>query len=344
MGAKTPAERLAEALNAPVAEVDARRLAPMLCAADESNRAILSQPGWLYELKLDGVRIVADKRGDKISLGYRKLRDATDNYPEVATAIRALPEERVVLDGEIVAFDEHGRPDFQLLSQRIQYAGKDALGHAVRVVYVVFDVLAIGDRDLRPVPLESRKAVLERVITEDAMKSGHLRLHPTLDKGEPLMEFCRAHKLEGVVAKKSGSPYRQGARTSDWVKIKENLDAEFVIVGWTEGEGTRSSLGSLDVATYEGDRLVVRGAVGSGLNHDTIMYLLRQFQTMLVDKPVAEGRYNVKPTKRRHVRPEIVISVQYHGFSHEGVLRFPVFRGIRTDVDPRDCTAKPDPR
>jgi bifunctional non-homologous end joining protein LigD len=195
-----------------------------------------------------------------------------------------------------------------------------------------------------PAPIESRKAVLERVITEDAMKSGAIRLHPTLDKGEPLMDFCRAHKLEGVVAKRAGSPYRPGARASDWVKIKEDLDAEFVVVGWTEGEGTRSSLGSLDVATYDGERLVVRGAVGSGLNHDTIMYLLAVFQTMLVDKPVAEGRYNVKPTKRRHVRPEIVVSVRYHSFSHEGVLRFPVFRGIRTDVDPRDCTAKPDPR
>jgi bifunctional non-homologous end joining protein LigD len=335
----TAAGKLAADHGAPVADVDGRTLSPMLCSQDESAARILAQPGWLYELKLDGVRIVADKRGDAVTLSYRKKRDATKSYPEIAAALAALPEPRVVLDGEIVAFDDEGMPDFQRLAQRIHTEpGKGAVG----VVYVVFDVLAIGDRDLRALPLEARKAILARVVPEG--QKGAVRLHPTFDDGEALFRLCHERDLEGVVAKRAGSKYRPGERSPDGVKVKHEREADFVVVGWTEGEGRRARLGALDLASYEGTELVVRGAVGSGLDERTIDVLLKRLRELEIATPAAAprapGRWS--PGKhRRYVKPEIVVSVRYMSFTPEGVLRFPVFRGVRADLRPEDCTTRP---
>lgn len=335
----TPAERLAAELGAPVREVDGRRLVPALCAQDPTARRVLDQRGWLFELKLDGVRIVADKRGDAVWLTYRKVRDATASYPEIAVAVRSLGERRVVLDGEIVAFDDEGRPDFQRLGRRIQARGREArrAAVAVPVAYVVFDVLAVGDHDSRPLPLEARREVLDRVLSSGA-GGGLLRVSPTFEDGRALFRLCRDKRLEGVVAKRRGSPYRAGERTDDWVKVKSDLDADFVVVGWTEGEGQRGSLGALDLALFEGGALVARGSVGSGLDEATIAALLPRLAALEVTSPVATGKLLPK-RGRRFVRPEIVASVRYSGVTGDGLLRHPVFRGVRDDVRPEDCTA-----
>lgn len=343
----TPAEELAQYLGAPASEVDASKLVPMLCEREEAAARILSRAGWLFELKLDGVRIVADKRGDHVKLFYRKLREATDTYAEIAAAIASISESRVVLDGEIVAFDEQGRPDFQRLGHRIQTGTRK--GHRspifVPVVYVVFDVIAIGPHDLRGFPLEARKEILSRIIPPEGISNGTIRQHPTFDNGVELFRLCREHRLEGVVAKKLGSSYRGGERSLDWLKIKCEIDAEFVVVGWTEGESDRARLGALDLGAYEGDRLVFRGRVGSGLHGAIIDQLLELLVPIEVPHPVAEGKYSPKP-RRHHCRPELVVSVRYGGFSVDPsgarFLRFPVFRGIRPDVSPKDCTAAPD--
>jgi bifunctional non-homologous end joining protein LigD len=340
------AEELAQYLGARAAEVDAARLVPMLCEREEAAAQVLERPGYLFELKLDGVRIVADRRRDKVALFYRKQRDATKNYSEIAEALKTLADARFVLDGEIVAFDERGRPDFQRLGHRIQTDPKASRrAAAVPVVYVVFDVLAIGPYDLRGFPIEARKEILGRIIPPDGAANGLVRLHPTFDNGAALYRLCREHRLEGVVAKKLGSTYKPGERTVDWLKIKCEIDAEFVVIGWTEGESTRSRLGALDLGAYEGDRLVFRGRVGSGLDEATIDMLLERLLPIEVSRPVAEGKYSPKP-KRHHCRPELVVSVRYGGFSLDPsgarFLRFPVYRGIRADVDPQDCTAAPE--
>ncbi|MCL2726400.1 MAG: non-homologous end-joining DNA ligase [Polyangiaceae bacterium] len=342
----SPALRLAQELSAPVAEVDGRRIAPMLCAQDDSAARILAEPAYLFELKLDGVRIVADRRDHQVSLTYRKIRDATESYPEIAEAIAKLPEPRVVLDGEIIAFDEAGKPSFERLGQRIQLSGVAAKRAVAKVpvVYVVFDVLALGDRDLRALSIEARKEILERLLSSapgaNAAKDALVRLHPTFNDGRMLWSFCCEHGLEGVVAKRRGSVYRTGERAVDWVKIKRALDADFVIVGWVEGEGSRSRLGALDLAAYEDERLVLRGSVGSGLDDRTISTLLERLVAMEVGEAVAEGSY-AKARRRHHARPEIVASVSFAGYSTKKLLRHPVFRGLRPDVDPRDCTAAP---
>lgn len=346
----TPGEELAEYLGARPSELDGRKVVPMLCERAEADAKVLERAGWLYELKLDGVRIIADKRGDEVALTYRKLRDATESYPEIADAVRALADERLVLDGEIVAFDEEGRPDFQLLGRRIQAGMSGRAGRSVRaaaavpVVFVVFDVLAIGPYDVRAFPLEARKEILARVLPAGA-EGGLLRRHPTFDDGVALFRLCQDNRLEGVVAKRLGTPYRTGERTFDWIKIKAELDAELVVIGWTEGEGDRARLGALDLGAYEGDRLVFRGRVGSGLDASTIELLLERLSSIEVAEPVAEGRYPPK-ARRHHCRPELVVSVRYGGYSRDPsgarYLRFPVFRGVRPDVSPRDCTAAPD--
>jgi len=334
----TDAERLAIELGAPVGDVDGRRLVPMLCGRDETGERILASEGFLFELKLDGVRIVADKRGDAVSLSYRRVRDATDSYGEIADAVRALAEERVVLDGEIVAFDDEGRPDFQRLGTRIQTRGRGARRARleVPVVYVVFDVLVVGSRDVTGLPIEARKQILDRLLPGASGAAAHLRRHPTFPEGKELFRLCREHRLEGVVAKRAGSAYRVGERSDDWVKVKCELDADLVVIGFTEGEGKRARLGALDLGAYENGELVVRGSVGSGLDEDTIDALLPRLRRLESATPTATGKYLPKKG-RHHVRPEIVVSVRYMGMTGDGLMRHPVFRGVRPDVRPEDC-------
>lgn len=333
------AETLAKELGAPVGVVHGGRLLPMMCEREES-KAILERAGWLFELKLDGVRIVADKKNDRASLSYRRLRDATESYPEIAKAIRGLAEAQVVLDGEIVAFDAQGRPDFQLLAQR--FTAGPRRGSKVPVVYVVFDCLAIGPYDIRGFPLEARKEILKRVVPEEGLAGGLVRLHPTFEHGAALFQFCEQHELEGVVAKRLGSTYRAGERTSDWLKIKREHDGEFVVVGWTERQGV---LRALDVAIYQDDTLVYRGKVGSGLSGATLEALLPVLRAMEHPSPTSVGTYSPPDAGvvRHHCRPELVVSVRYLMISREGNLRNPVYRGLRPDADPKDCVA-PDPR
>src|SRR5690606_36120858 len=157
-------EERAASLGAPVGNIDTERLSPMLCASIDVD---LADPARIYELKLDGVRIVADRRGAEVTLRYRKHRSATAAYPEIARAVRALAHKRVILDGEIVAFDESGRPSFQLLGRRIHLTRPHDVHRAtaeVPVTFMVFDILQIGERDLRTLPLIERKRILADLV------------------------------------------------------------------------------------------------------------------------------------------------------------------------------------
>lgn len=329
---------IATRLDAPVGAIDGIATSPMLCERDSTDGRLLGADGWSFELKLDGVRILADKRGGDVTLSYRKQRDATEAYPEIARAVATFSEQRLLLDGEIVAFDDQGNPDFQLLGQRIQASG-DRVARAaalVPVVYVPFDILAVGDRDLTSMPIEVRRAILEAALPDVDASRGPVRALPTFPDGHALMALCRERGLEGVVAKRAGSAYRLGVRSPDWVKVKAELAANLVVVGWTEGEGGRARLGALDVASWEGQELVVRGTVGSGLDEAAIDGLLGLLRSLEVSKPAVPNI--ARNTKRRHfVKPSLVVSVRYGGMTREGILKFPVFRGVRPDLDVEDC-------
>ncbi|MFW6197970.1 MAG: DNA ligase D, partial [Myxococcota bacterium] len=333
-------EQCAARLGAVRRVVDARRLVPMLC---DTNGAPLHDAEWLYELKLDGVRIVADRRGDEVALQYRTRRAATATYPEVVESLRAMVPERFVLDGEIVAFDEAGRPSFQRLAQRIHASKPFDVRLAMRsvpVAYAVFDVLAVGEHDLTGLPLEARKEVLAELVRG----VGPVRRLDHFDDGRPLVQFCEMHHLEGLVAKRRASTYRAGERSPDWVKVKCEREADFVVVGYTHGERSRKRLGALDLASFDDEgRLVVRGKVGSGLDVATIDQLCQRLGPLERPTCAADGELEAAPHGRVFVEPEVVVSVRFGGWTGEGRLRHPVFRGVRDDVSPRDCTAAPPP-
>ncbi len=329
---------LARELGGKPKALDEESLVPMACA---SEGAPLHSEDYLYELKLDGIRILAQKRGEAVALTYRKGRTATDSFPDVVRALKALPFEQLVLDGEIVAFDADGRPNFARLAQRftaVRARDVTRAMAAVPVSYLAFDVLSVEGLDLRAIPLVSRKRVLSSVLPP----RGPLRALDHIDHdGQVLLDFCRAHKLEGVVAKRSLSPYRAGPRASrDWVKIKLERENDFVVVGYTKGKGSRA-LGALDLASYVDDRLVSRGKVGSGFDAETESVLLRELDARRVQKTDVVGTLEPSPQGRVFVRPELVVNVRHLGFTDAGNLRHPVFCGLRADVAPRDCTAAP---
>lgn len=325
--------------GAKTGRVDGTKLVPMLCA---TNQVKLDDPDLLYELKLDGMRILAQKDGDKITLTNRKLRDFTAVFPEITRALAALPAKRALLDGEVVAFDAAGKPSFGRVAQRLHLTRT----HEIRlqmaeipVAFMVFDVLAFGETDLREVPLSHRKALLRDLLHG----AGVIRMLDHLEgDGRALLDFCRANHLEGLVAKRRQSRYESGPRRGgDWVKVKCERDEDFVVVGLARGEGNRKDLGALDLATYEDGRLVHRGKVGSGLDDKTIALLLQKLPPLAVPEKQAEGEYMPAPTGRLHIKPEVVVSVRFLGWSDDGHARFPVFRGIREDMSPKECTAGP---
>src|SRR5690606_14958551 len=264
------------------------------------------------------------------------------NYPEIARAVRALPPERLVLDGEIVAFDAEGRPSFQRLEPRIQ-ARKPLdvarVQEQIPVVYLVFDLLQLGDWNLLDVPLIERKRVMQQLIRG----KGYLHSLDHLEKdGRPLFELCRQASLEGVVAKRMRSKYRPGpTRSDDWVKIKTEREDDFVVVGMVPGRGQRSGFGALCVASFRGNDLVLRGRVGSGLDHHTIRALGEQLGSMRQAEYPCVGEVPPDLKAATFVRPEVVVNVRFLGWTDEGRLRHPVFRGIRNDVEPGDCRAHP---
>lgn len=329
----------AEALGAPRGEVDPSGLEPMLCAL---SGAELDDEDRVYELKLDGVRIVADKHGKAVALRYRNGRSATASYPEISRAVAALAPDRVVLDGEIVAFDDAGRPSFQRLAPRIHAQRPlDVLRvqAEVPVSYLVFDLLALGDRDLRGLPLEARKELLLELV----QGRGLIRALDHFEaNGSALYEFCKAQRLEGVVAKRKGSIYRPGPRrTDDWVKIKCEREDEFVVLGWLPGKNSRQRLGALCVGSYDDGRLRYAGRAGSGLDEAAIDLFCAELEPL--SRPDYPGDEAVPEDAKeaRWVEPKLVVGVRYLGWTDEGRLRAPVYRGLRVDKGPEECTARP---
>ncbi|MBK9260997.1 MAG: non-homologous end-joining DNA ligase [Polyangiaceae bacterium] len=296
-----------------------------------------------YELKLDGIRCVAMKNGRHVLLYNRHGREITRVYPEVVQELAELAAPRIIVDGEVVALDEKGRPNFQRIAERAHlYRHMDIrrVSRQIPAHYVVFDLLSIGDYDIRLLPLSARRKLLRGALPE----TNRIRIIDVFEGDPaPLLAFCREHSLEGIVAKRTESPYRSGpSRSDDWVKLKIERDDDFVIVGYTLGEGSRARMGAIDVASFEGGKLVYRSKVGSGLDDAAIDVLLERLAPLHTDRPTAVGEYHLAPRGRVHVRPEVVVSVKYAGFSDGDGLRFPVYRGIREDVLPEECTAAPN--
>jgi bifunctional non-homologous end joining protein LigD len=294
-----------------------------------------TQPDWLFEIKYDGVRVLASRAGDKVELRGRSGQVFTTKYPEVADVLRALPLARFLLDGEIVAFDDEGRSSFQRLQERMGLTRPADVERArveVPVGMVVFDALGLDGRDLRRLPLETRKECLGLLVPARGVVAygDHVEGH-----GAEFLDAAREQRLEGVIAKKRDSLY-VARRSRDWLKIKCQLEQEFVIGGYTVPQGTRAHFGALHLGLYENGEMVYVSKVGTGFN-DKMLALVRERLRPLAGatSPFAKGT----PTGRGHhwVEPRLVCRVRFAEWTRDGGIRQPAFLGLLDDKRPEDC-------
>ena len=280
--------------------------------------------GWVFEIKYDGYRAIASKRGDAVELRSRKgLRFG--GLDAIRERIATLDAHDVVLDGEICALDPEGRPRFEALQA--------ALGaHEDAIVYFVFDVLSLDGEDLRERPLSERKKVLAKLVrstTGGAVR----RVVASSGDGGAFLEATRSLGLEGLVAKRADRPYRAG-RSLDWQKVKTEARQEMMIVGFTPPSGTRRGLGALLLGVHEGGQLRYAGKVGTGFDDATLGSLAKRLTAAIVAKsPVVDPP---RMREARWVRPELVAEVRFSEWTRDGRLRHPVFVGLRADKRPGD--------
>ncbi len=290
-----------------------------------------SDPGWLFEPKLDGVRVLAERANGRTRLWSRNGNHVSASYPEVVTALDAtLAVDDAVLDGEVVTYDDTGRSSFPRLQRRIHLDNPRRIAATgVEVCYEVFDLVRWDGHDTRRVPLRARKELLADVLSWRPP----LRLVAYVEgAGERLYAEACAAGWEGVIAKRADSRYTPG-RSRDWLKLKCVREQEVVVGGWTEPTGARLGLGALLVGYYdEGPLLRYAGKVGTGYTDPTLRDLLSRLAPL--ERSTAPF---VDPPRERAVHwaePRLVAQVRFAEWTSAGRLRHPAYRGLRTDKDP----------
>ena len=345
---RTPAGALRSALEATAAlrqRVDPKSVHAML--AEATDKAF-TRDGWLFELKLDGYRLIASKTGSQVLLLTRNGNDYTAVFPEIARAVKALPFTDCIIDGEVVVMDDAGKPSFARLQQRGRLSNPlDIKRAAVELpaAFFVFDFIAFEDFDLRPLPLVDRK----KLLLANFPKLGALRVLDHIEReGEAMLASVSAMGLEGIIAKRADSKYT-GGRTDAWLKIKTERTGDFVIVGFTEGKGSRAHFGALQLADMVGGTLCYAGRAGTGFDDK----LLGEIKTLLdptvradapcmgpATEPGAEPQPSDKipeTSTTTWVEPKYVCEVRFAEWTPDGFLRHPTFLRMRSDKEPRDC-------
>jgi bifunctional non-homologous end joining protein LigD len=299
---------------------------PMLATPSEQL-----PPGddWVYEVKWDGYRVLGYVRGGEARLESRNRTDLTPRFPGIARALAgAVRSPECVVDGEVCALDERGRPSFSAMQQ-----GKPG----TPLVYELFDVLEIDGVPVVDLPLAERRERLEALV--DA-RAGTVQVSAFFDDGEALLTAAEEQGLEGVMAKRPGSRYLEGRRTRDWLKVKTHGRQEFVICGWTKGQGRRAGrFGSLVLGAYRGDELFWVGNCGTGFTERAIDELLAKLEPLRTDESplaVVPKMPRVRQGDVVWVRPTLVCEVRFAEWTHDGHLRAPVFEGLRDDKAPRE--------
>jgi bifunctional non-homologous end joining protein LigD len=281
-----------------------------------------SKDGWLFEIKWDGYRAIGAKHGGDIELYSRAGTNFMAAYAPVAEALRTLKHD-VILDGEVVVVDENGKPHFEWL----QSWKTDQHGS---LQYYVFDILWCDGHDVRTMPLSERKALLRQVLpVGDVLRYSD----DIVAKGTDLFSAMQKQGMEGMVAKRADSPYREGQRTQDWLKVKTHQRQEVVVGGYTEPRGGRKYLGSLLAGVYENGELHYVGHSGGGIP-DEQRRLLRD---KLAKLERATSPFNVEPKPNapvHWVKPELVAEMSFSEWTQEGYMRHPQFEGMREDKKP----------
>ena len=290
--------------------------------------------GWLFEIKWDGYRIVSRVAGGEAELRSRRWEDYTQRFPGVARALpSALRSPDFVVDGEVCALDEQGRPSFSAMQQ-----GKPE----TPIVYFVYDLLELDGEPLIDLPLSERLDRLEELLDRG---NRNVRLSETFDDGDALAEVVRERQLEGIMAKRADSRYRPGARSKEWLKIKPGRQRqEFVVAGYTKGQGRRAnSFGALVLAVHEGGELRYVGNVGTGFSEDEIAKLLGQLRPLeRPDPPFREvpKMPRVRKPDVHWVEPQLVAEVEFVEWTHDGHLRAPAYQGLREDKSAEEVVSE----
>lgn len=316
---------------------------PMLATSVEHP---FDSPDWLFEIKWDGYRAVAFIENGKLRLVSRNQNELTARYPELKDLPKAIHGRNAIVDGEVVALDNRGRPSFSLMQQRTGFrpGGKRGpVNAAVPVLYFAFDLLYLDGYDWRRVPLEARKEKLKSILVAgDSLRySDHYE-----QQGKALFELAREKGLEGILAKKRECPYQE-RRSSDWLKIKIRHEIECVIGGYTEPEGTRPHFGSIVLGLYDKKgRLIHVGQAGSGFTQKSLAEIWKLLKARETKQNPFYGE--VEALRKVHwVKPDLIAQIEFSewtGGEESGKiagtgpkLRAPVFLGLRDDKDAKEC-------
>ena len=347
------------------ADLRAEDVKLMLC---EPRDDAFTKPGWLFELKLDGWRVLAERRGTDARLLSRNGNDLSASFPEVLRSLRALPMTNALIDGEVVTLDDKGHPNFQRLQQRARLRRPIDIRRAAvesPATLYAFDLPALDGYDLRTLPLVERKALLARVVPP----AGPLRYLDHIDtQGEAFFAQVERMGLEGIIAKKAESLYK-GGRTPAWVKIKAARSDDFVVVGFTAPKGSRAGFGALHLAQYMGREVVYAGRAGSGFDDQQLGDVRQQLEGMARKTPPClpprdprtldgpadaprQGKVRAQDfamtvtdfEATTWVEPELVAEVRFTEWTNEGLLRHPVFLRFRDDKKPEECTRQESAR
>jgi bifunctional non-homologous end joining protein LigD len=316
------------------------RIVPMLARVGDPPR---DPERWSFEVKWDGVRAIAYVQPGRLRLESRNLNEITDAYPEVRGLLEDLGMREAVLDGEIVTFDQDGRPSFERLQRRMHVTSPTAVRRLMSshpVVYAIFDLLFLDGHSLMELPYRERRERLEE------LKLGGRAwrvpgAHP--GQGEALLEATREQRLEGVLAKRLDSSYEPGRRTGAWLKIKHTVAQELVIGGWIPGEGRRTKrIGALLMGYYDRDRFVYAGRVGTGFTERSLTELQSRLESYRRPTSPFAGRPPL-PREAVFVEPCLVAEIEFREWTGEGVMRAPSFKGLRDDRSPREVVLESGP-
>jgi len=296
-------------------------VAPMLCTL---TKEVIQDDKYLYELKWDGYRIISYVENGKVKMDSRSALNYTHKYPIVAKALAALKHD-VVLDGEVVVFNEEGLPDFDALQL---YDGQET-----PLTYCIFDVLWLDGYDLKKLPLTDRKEILRQLLKGNKI----LRYSESFDDGPELYEQVVQKNMEGIVAKMKDSPYIPGNRGDSWLKTPTRKRQEFVIGGWAESDKSRS-FKSLLFGAYTNGKFEWIGRSGGGYKEKDMPGILKQLKAIEIDKsPFHNKILDTKGARTHYVKPQLVANFEFATWTKSGRIRKPAtFLGFRKDKKPKD--------
>ena len=288
---------------------------------------------WVHEVKFDGYRMQLRAANGRAVMLTRKGLDWTHRYPEIAAKARALPD--CVIDGEVVALDEHGISNFGSLQSALSE------GRTGDLVYFAFDLLYVDGRDLRATPLTQRKELLENLLQRHARQLSRIRyVQHFVSSGKEMLEAACKMGLEGVISKRADSPYRSG-RSDDWTKAKCRGGQEIVVGGWW---GDSQNLRSLLAGAYRNGEFVYMGRVGTGFNAKSSAHLLKKLKPLEIPRPAFANAREIPRARSIHwVEPKVVAEIEFGTITSGGILRQASYKGVREDKPARNVVIEPQP-